>query len=375
METAQLVMAALFGLAIGSFLNVVIWRLPRGESLMRPPSHCPGCDQPIRWYDNVPVLSWLLLKGRCRRCGTRIALRYPLVEAATATLFVLAAWRYAGHLPTIALVAVALAALLAISVIDWDHKIIPDRITKPGIAIAIALAPATVLHPPAWIEGASPAVGAWLHALAGAAAGAGVILLIRFMGELVFRKEAMGLGDVKLLALIGALVGPVAVLYALILACVGGAVIGILRLLWARGRPLRCAVEVDADGASGRFEGVRIRGDELEVLAPEAAPADRPAKVRLVLPAAGILEDADAEVKVRGRLVASEPEGSVHRWRIRVEKASEEDRQRLDLFAASLRYVPFGPFLALGGAAVLLFGDSVHWLVTEGYPGWAQGLF
>lgn len=375
MEVAPLVIAALFGLTVGSFLNVVIWRLPRGESIVSPPSHCPGCDRPIRWFDNVPLLSWILLRGRCRRCRAPIAIRYPLVEAATGALFVLATWRWGGHLPTLGVVAAALAALLAISVIDWDYKIIPDRITKPGIVIAVLLAPVTVLHPTAWIAGTSPMVSAWLHALAGAAAGAGVILVIRFLGTLAFRKEAMGLGDVKLLAFIGALTGPVTVLYVLILACLTGAVFGILRLLWARHRPLRFPLEIHGVGERLVATGARIHGDELEIEAPRAAGADRVVKVRMVLPAAGILEDADAAVKARGRVVGDEVRGDSHRWRIRLEKMKDEDRERLELFAASLRYVPFGPFLALGGAAVLLFGDEVHWFITEGYPGWAQGLF
>jgi leader peptidase (prepilin peptidase)/N-methyltransferase len=374
MEAAFLIIAGLFGLTVGSFLNVVIWRLPRGESIVSPPSHCPGCEQPIRWFDNVPLLSWVLLRGRCRRCRTAIAIRYPLVELATGALFVLAAWRWGEHLPTTAVVCAALAALLAISVIDWDFKIIPDRISKPGIVLAVALAPVTVLHPAAWIGVSNPVVAAWLHALAGSLAGAAVILAIRFLGTLAFRKEAMGLGDVKLLAFIGALTGPLPVLYALILACLLGAVLGSLRLLWARRRPLGFHLEVAGMGEGLVAEGARIHGDELEIEAPHAAVAGQAVKVRMILPAAGILEDEDAAVKARGTIVGDEVHGTHHRWRVRLEKVRDEDRERLVLFAASLRYVPFGPFLALGGAAVLLFGDGVHWLITEGYPTWAQRL-
>ena len=375
MDVAFLIIAGLFGLAIGSFLNVVIWRLPRGESIVSPPSHCPGCDQPIRWFDNIPLFSWIALRGQCRRCKTAIAFRYPLVELTTGVLFVLAAWRWGAHLPTTGIVSAALAALLAISVIDWDHKIIPDKISKPGIVLAVALAPVTVLHPPAWLGLQNPAVAAWLHALAGALVGAAVILLIRFLGTLAFRKEAMGLGDVKLLAFIGALTGPVPVLYALILACLAGAVIGVLRLLWARRRPLRFHLQIDGAGERLIAEGARIEGEDLVVAVPRAAETGGTLKLTMVLPAAGILEDDDATVKARGKVVGEETHGAEHRWRIRLEKVKEEDRERLALFAASLRYVPFGPFLALGGAAVLLAGDGVHWFITEGYPRWAQGLF
>ncbi|MBC7294069.1 MAG: prepilin peptidase, partial [Thermoleophilia bacterium] len=129
--------SALLGLVIGSFLNVVIFRLPKGESLVSPGSHCPVCGYRIRWYDNIPVLSWLILRGRCRSCRTPIPVRYPLVEGLTALIFVLCYWRIglAWSLP----VAWAFsAALIAIAFIDLDHMIIPNRIVLPGAAIGLA---------------------------------------------------------------------------------------------------------------------------------------------------------------------------------------------------------------------------------------------
>jgi leader peptidase (prepilin peptidase)/N-methyltransferase len=375
METLRLVIAGCFGLVVGSFLNVVIWRLPRGESIVTPGSHCPGCDQPIRWFDNLPVLSWLLLRGRCRRCKTAIALRYPLVEALTGVLFVLAAARWPGELATIIVVCAGLAALVAISFIDWDHKIIPDRITKPGIVVAVGVAPLTVLHPPDWVDGLGPVPSAWLHAAAGAAAGALVIFVIRVLGSLAFRKEAMGLGDVKLLAFIGAFTGPIQVLYALVLACVGGAVVGILRLLWSKGRPQRFEIVIAVAKEETAFDAAVLDGDAIEVVALRAATVGKRVRVRMTLPAAGILEDEDATIDVPGKVLETTERKGGHRWRIRLLDLGEEDGERLGMLQMSWRYVPFGPFLAMGGAAVLLYGDDVHWLITEGYPEFARGLF
>lgn len=373
-DAVRLALAGAFGLVVGSFLNVVIWRLPRGESLVTPRSRCPGCAAPISWYDNVPLLSWLLLRGRCRGCGTGISARYPLVEACTAGLFVLAAWRWPHDLGTVAVVSVALAALLAISFIDWEHKIIPDRITKPGIAIALVLAPLTQLHPPDWVAGLKPALSAWLHAGAGVLVGAGIILAVRFLGTLIFRKEAMGLGDVKLLAFIGALTGPLEVLYTLVLASLTGAVFGIGRLLWSRSRPSKIPVEVEGAGGRETFDRVRLGRDSIEVVAGRPAEEGDAVTVRLRLPAAMILEDEDAAVVVKGRVEAVRGVGGTHAWRIALSDLCPADRERLDMAAAAWRYVPFGPFLALGGAATLLFGDRVHWWITEGYPAFARGL-
>jgi leader peptidase (prepilin peptidase)/N-methyltransferase len=368
MEAFALAVAALAGMVVGSFLNVVVWRLPRGESVVSPRSRCPACGQAILWYDNVPVLSWLALRRRCRACGAPISARYPFVEAASGALFVLAWLAYAPHLPTAAVVAAALAALLAISLIDWDHKIIPDRISKPGILLGILLAPATQLHPPDWFEGLKPGLNQWLHAAAGAAAGALVILVIRWLGALAFRKEAMGLGDVKLLAFIGALTGPARVLYVLILASLGGAVVGALRLWWSSRRPLRFPLTVKGRDLKANFERARIGPDTITVRSATPAPADHPVRVRMHLPAAGILEDEDVHLEVDARIAAVEEQDGGYVWTLRIEGVGQPDRDRLALFASSYRYVPFGPFLALGGALTLLYGDEVHWAVTKGWP-------
>ncbi len=383
MTAFVLVMAGAVGAVVGSFLNVVIWRLPLGESVVSPRSRCPGCLAPIAAYDNLPILSWLLLRGRCRGCGMGISARYPFVEALTAALFVAAAWRWIDHLPTAGLVALVLAAFVAITFIDWDHKIIPDRITKPGIFLGIVLAPVSVgeglLHPAHWIAGQLSALGAVAHAAAGAVVGAAVILGIRILGTLVFKKEAMGLGDVKLLAFIGAFTGPLQVLYALVLASVAGAVIGGLRWWIGRNQPLRFPLTVRWNGGEASFPEAWVDGKDLVLTVvppPEGAASLPGGRVRLALslPAADVLEEEDQHLNLRATAASAERKGRGTLWRFTVERAKDEERELLAFFALSRRYVPFGPFLCLGGALTLFFGAWVHWLIVEGYPTWARGL-
>jgi leader peptidase (prepilin peptidase)/N-methyltransferase len=185
--------AAAFGAVIGSFLNVVIWRLPRGESLLRPGSHCPGCNAPIRPWANVPILSWVFLRGRCASCGAAIPLRYPLVELATAALFAALYLRYG---PDARLLATWLAgaALVAVAFIDAEHWIIPDEITLPLIPVGLAfawLAPAPTL----------------LEALAGVVLVGGGMWGLSLAAEWWYGHTALGMGDVKLVAMLGAFLG------------------------------------------------------------------------------------------------------------------------------------------------------------------------
>ena len=219
-----LVILGFFGLAIGSFLNVVIVRVPAKESILRPPSKCPLCENPIAPRDNIPVISWLLLKGKCRHCGEPIAVGYPLVEASNAALWVLAGVRF-GVTGTAVAFAIVFSIMLALSVIDMELSILPDRITLPSAVVsipAIVLLALAVDDDPSWrIEGA----------LIGMVGFAGGLLLMLVLFELIFRKEGMGFGDVKFALMLGAWLGylhPILVLYALILSSVVGTVVGIL---------------------------------------------------------------------------------------------------------------------------------------------------
>lgn len=209
------------GAIIGSFLNVVIHRYPRQESIVFPPSHCPHCDARIRAYDNVPVLSFLWLRGRCRACGERIAWRYPLVELANG-LFYLAIWQRTG--PTTGFVAVAaiVSMILVLIYIDLDIQILPDVIDLPGLAIGLAIGATHMgaLYPDLMLS------ATLLESVAGAAAGAGVLLAIGLTYKLVRKVEGMGLGDVKMMAMLGAVLGWEAMMPVLILASTAGAIAG-----------------------------------------------------------------------------------------------------------------------------------------------------
>jgi len=205
---AQLLLpfALLIGAVIGSFLNVVIARLPRAESLVTPASRCPSCGTPIRWHDNVPLLSFLVLRGRCRDCGASIAWRYPIVEATTALLFVLAA-RASYSLGNVAAAWIFLAAVVAVTAIDLEHQIIPDRITLPGIVVG-------------FLTSFLGTRVSWLDSLLGILAGGGILFAV-----IVLSGGGMGGGDMKLGAMIGAFLGYKLALMALFLAVLlGGAV-------------------------------------------------------------------------------------------------------------------------------------------------------
>ena len=390
METFHATVAFVTGLMVGSFLNVVVWRLPRGQNLAKPRSACPGCGTMIAWYDNIPVLSWLLLGARCRHCKTGIAVRYPLVELLTGGLFLLAWLAWPDHLPTAILVAVYLAALVAISFIDLDHRIIPDAISKPGMALFVLAAPVSLLHDTGalawtrpWIPGAKAALNALVDAGLGVAVGAGVILFIRALGGWILKKEAMGLGDVKLLGMIGAVVGPLQVLYALVVGCFGGAIIGGLLFLVGRARPMPCRMVVRGKGAAAKdleatFERTKVRdGEEADFElrgAPEAAEGAE-VRVELTLPATRILEDEDATLHLEGHVAKVTGTGDARVWLLKITKHTDLDAERVGMFARSYRYIPFGPFLALGGVLCALYPQALHWFMTEGYPAFARALF
>jgi len=236
--------AAGLGLIVGSFLNVVIHRLPRREPLGMTRSKCPRCGQLIAWFDNVPLLSWIVLRGRCRSCRAPISLRYPLVEALTGALFVLAFLRaveldwqplWLGSLVG----SLMAAALVAASFIDWDHKILPDAITLRALPVICvigavgvpAINGATVFGVDLMQWGVKPGFASLVSGLAGMAAGVISVGAIRWVGTRLARREAMGLGDVKLMGACGLLLGPGAILLALLVALLVGSVLGIL--IWA----------------------------------------------------------------------------------------------------------------------------------------------
>lgn len=215
-----LVVAGLFGLIVGSFLNVVIYRLPRGTSVVWPASACGGCGRELRWFENIPIVSWVVLRGRCARCKSAISVQYPLVEAATALLFVaITATTPVGPLLVARLVFAC--ALVVLFGIDLEHQILPNTITLPGIAAGVIF---SIAGP--------PGVQA---SLLGVLLGGGVLYAIA-AGYYAWRKEeGLGMGDVKMLAMIGAFLGWQAVMLTLVLASIAGAVIGVGLMAVQRG--------------------------------------------------------------------------------------------------------------------------------------------
>ena len=210
-----------FGAVVGSFLNVAIYRLPRQQSLVRPRSACPSCGATIRWFDNIPILSWLMLRGRCRRCSGQISIRYPLVEAAAGALAVLALWRWGPGLTGAEVVVFAWASLV-LGLIDLDHQILPDVITYPSIVFGLTAS---------WFGGYTWWLDSLVGALVGAALPTTVILLYRVLRGI----EGMGWGDVKYLAAIGSVVGLRGCVGVLVIAATLGAVIGMGLILSGRG--------------------------------------------------------------------------------------------------------------------------------------------
>jgi leader peptidase (prepilin peptidase)/N-methyltransferase len=220
LDPAQTALLAIVGLAVGSFLNVCIHRLPRQQSLNSPPSRCPHCDYQLRWFDNIPLVSYAMLGGRCRKCRTRISIRYPIVELVTMGLFVLhgAVFGWSALLIPRLVFACAMVVLFAI---DLEHHLLPNAITLPGVAVGLI---ASTVLPPGIID-----------ALVGVLLGGGVLWLI---GEAYFRfsgHEGMGGGDVKMLAMIGAFLGWKLVLVTLVLSSVVGSGIGLIVIAIRKG--------------------------------------------------------------------------------------------------------------------------------------------
>ncbi|UCF88152.1 MAG: prepilin peptidase [bacterium] len=203
----------LFGAAMGSFGNVLIYRLPAGLSIVSPGSRCLTCGTEVRWFDNIPILSYFILGGRCRACRTAISPRYPLVEAASGLLFAAVVFRV-GLRPAAVPLTLFAWALLVITFIDLDHRIIPDVISLPGTALGFAVS---------FLPGFPRPVDSFI----GVAAGAGILFLVLFAYEKIMGEEGMGLGDVKLLAMIGAFLGWQALPVTILVSSFTGSVVGV----------------------------------------------------------------------------------------------------------------------------------------------------
>ncbi len=214
--------AGLFGAAAGSFFHVCVWRIPREESIIFPGSHCPACGEKIRWYDNIPIISYLYLWGACRYCKVHIPLRYPIYELLTALLF-MGIIHHFYLTPTAFLYIVVTSVLIISNGVDWDHQYIPDELSLPMIPFALLIAALAQ-----WLGWFPQALVQDLRsALLGLCIGGGVIWGIRIIGTWVFGQEAMGFGDVKLMAYLGAFLGWDKALLCIFLAAFLGSLVGV----------------------------------------------------------------------------------------------------------------------------------------------------
>lgn len=221
------IISVIFGAIVGSFLNVCIFRLPNKESIIWPGSHCPHCKKPIKFYDNIPIISYLLLRGKCRQCHGSISFQYPLVEGITALSSLLLIMKFGLSLSYL-IYFLFVAALIVVTVIDLYHQIIPDVISLPGIGAGL-LASLTVSQI------------TFTNSLLGILLGGGSLFLIATVYQWLFKREGMGGGDVKLLAMIGAFLGWKAVILTILLGSLVGSIIGII-LMVSKGKDFKYAI-------------------------------------------------------------------------------------------------------------------------------------
>lgn len=218
-------LVVVLGAMVGSFLNVVIHRVPLGESVVKPRSRCPGCGHQLSAWENVPVLSWLLLRGRCRGCGSRISARYPFIEILCAWLAWVLFQRFGASVEFLGMAWFGFS-LVALTWIDLDHQLLPDRLTLPGILVGLVVAP---LSDPANF------LPALLDAFVGVLVGGGILWTVAWSYEKATGREGMGGGDIKFLAMIGAFLGWQGVLLALFLGSLTGSLLGVAILVAGRG--------------------------------------------------------------------------------------------------------------------------------------------
>nr|WP_320050602.1 prepilin peptidase [uncultured Desulfuromonas sp.] len=209
------------GAVVGSFLNVCIFRIPAGVSVVRPASHCPSCQTPIRWYHNIPIFTWLLLRGRCAYCGQTFSWRYPFVELLTGVLYWLVFY-YAGLTLLTPVYWLFISALIVVTFIDLDHQIIPNVITYPGIPLGFICSFAIP-----WVS--------WQDSLLGILVGGGSLWLVAFIYQVITKREGMGFGDVKLLAMIGAFCGWRVIFPVIFISSLLGTLVGVPLMMVKKG--------------------------------------------------------------------------------------------------------------------------------------------
>jgi len=236
-----LVIYAVFGLVIGSFLNVCIYRIPLDKSIVFPGSACPHCGNPIRPYDNIPVLSYLLLRGRCRICGNAISVQYPLVELLTGAAFFACAWEWNFTAPAF-VNSLLLSVLIVLVFTDYHHQILPNVLTLPGIAVGILLSPSQPVSyysdalstmAASWLWPENPQlILPWVGSLLGAIIGGGPLLLLAIGYEKLRKRQGLGMGDVKMMAMVGAFLGCRIAFLTILAGSFLGSIVGVFLILF-----------------------------------------------------------------------------------------------------------------------------------------------
>ncbi|GMU92998.1 MAG: prepilin peptidase [Candidatus Hydrogenedentota bacterium] len=234
LDTLLTVVSFLLGAIVGSFLNVCVYRLPKGESIVHPRSRCPQCQTAIAWHDNIPMVSWLLLGARCRHCKAPISWQYPLVEAITAVLFACVYIRFGMTIawPVYMLLAAALVLVTFVDLTDWT---IPNEVTFPGIPLGLVFAMVAMFYPDSGLIVLGPGAPIF-NALIGMAAGGGLLYLLDRGTVMVLGKRGMGFGDVKLLAMLGAFFGWPGVIMIIVAASFIGSAVGLSLIAYQRAR-------------------------------------------------------------------------------------------------------------------------------------------
>jgi leader peptidase (prepilin peptidase)/N-methyltransferase len=323
---AAAVIVGVLGLVIGSFLNVVIARLPEGLSIVSPRSRCPKCHHQITWYENIPVLSWIALRARCSQCKAPISIRYPLVELLTAALFLGCFWRFELSYPLV-LSLVFVSLLVPLSLIDLDHWILPFEITLPGIALGILLS-------------IPVGKGYVIASVLGAAIAYCAFFAMEWLGRIIFKKEALGGGDKYLLAMIGSFLTYRPLLGVIFLASLQGGLVGML-LLAVRGRA----------GPAPKDEAKPPRKNN--------EPQDE-----------ATLSHFDPETTMPGL----DPERTIPPSEPPAESGAEPSSEEEDDWQPGPTNIPFGPWLSVAALQLLYFGPwlnahlppEVAWMLTGG---------
>lgn len=355
-----IIVSGMFGAVFGSFCNVCIYRFPRGESVIKPASHCPKCQNPIAWYDNIPLISWVILLGKCRHCKASISIQYPLIELITALLFVIVYLKFRFSLATIVYCFLS-AGLVIVIVQDLQTWTIPDEITLTGILVGIGVSLLGMFFPEQGLRVQNP-----IESIDGVALGALLICMMDLIVILLMKKPGMGFGDVKLLSMLGAFLGWRGVLGSLMIGSMVGSIIGFLVIFYYR---YIKKIEEETEEETGTNDNNFYPIDPIASIFLGLSSIYL--IIRLLLSLNHHISSTIPNEIIQGfsylviafmvfsLLIALI---SIFIWR---RQSSKDIKANMDLneeemeITLKTHYIPFGPYLSLGGFIFLLFGPEL----------------